>query len=154
MKKVLFTLLAVMLVLAPVSAKNDVAVGVNLGTNMGVGFQYQMKDFDLVGNVGYSLLDLQNPHLSVDAAASYKVYEFAINKAKFDVTVGLGGSANIPFTQGGGFGVAALVPVGLRYSLDAKNVPLDFILRVSPGVQILPKVGFGWGANLAVLWRF
>ncbi len=152
MKKVVFAILAVMLVLVPVSAQSNFALGLNLGTNMGVGFQFQMKDFDLVGNVGYSLVDAK--HLSVDAAASYKVADFAISKAQFDVTAGIGGYVNIPFSDQASLGAAVLVPVGVKYSLANKNVPLDFILRLSPGLRILPDLGFGFGGNLAILWRF
>lgn len=151
MRKVFLTLVIITLILVPVTANNSFALGLNLGTNMGLGVQYQMKDFDLVGNVGYGLL---KGFLSVDAAASYKVTDFTVGKARIDVTAGAGGLVGVPLTKDGGLAVAAIVPVGLKYSMPNKDVPLDFYLRVSPGVQILPEIDFYWGANLAVLWRF
>ncbi|HOQ93880.1 MAG: hypothetical protein QM434_08185 [Spirochaetota bacterium] len=151
MRKVLLTVVVITLILVPVSAKNSFAVGVNLGTNMGAGVQYQMKDFDLVGNVGYGLL---HGVLSVDAAASYTVTNFTINKVRIDVTGGVGGYLGVPFTTDGDLAVSVIVPVGLKYSMPNKDVPLDFYLRVSPGLQVLPELDFVWGANLAVLWRF
>jgi|SRR5690554_6345267 hypothetical protein len=152
MRKVLLTLVVITLILVPVSAKNALAVGVNLGTNAGVAVQYQLSDFDVVANVGYNFLN--QGYLSADVTASYKVTDFNIGEALIDVTAGFGALMGIPVTSGAQFGVAAMVPVGLRYSLDSKEVPLDFYLRVAPGVQILPKLDFAWGANFAVLWRF
>ncbi len=108
MRKVLLTVVVITLILVPVSAKNSFAVGVNLGTNMGAGVQYQMKDFDLVGNVGYGLL---HGVLSVDAAASYTVTNFTINKVRIDVTGGVGGYLGVPFRGCG-------QKVGLSMMLD------------------------------------
>ncbi len=59
-----------------------------------------------------------------------------------------------PLTTDGDLAVSVIVPVGLKYSMPNKDVPLDFYLRVSPGFQVLPELDFVWGANLAVLWRF
>ncbi len=151
MRKIVLTVVVITLILVPVSAKNSFSAGLNLGTNMGVGLQYQMKDFDLVGNVGYGLL---HGALSVDAAASYKATDFTINKVRIDVTAGIGANIGVPLATDGELAVSAIVPIGLKYSMPNKDVPLDFFLRVSPGVQILPKLDFVWGANLAVLWRF
>lgn len=151
MKKASLIVVIITLILIPVTAKNSVALGLNLGTNMGLGVQYQMKGVDLVGNVGYGLL---HGVISVDAAASYTVTDFTIGKARIDVTAGAGGYVGVPLTKDGDVSVSALVPVGLKYSMPNQDVPLDFYLRVSPGIQILPKVDFAWGANVAVLWRF
>jgi hypothetical protein len=63
MKKVLLALILVALVLVPATAatdgvaKSDLAVGLNLGTNTGVGVQYRMDKFDIVGNVGLRILE-------------------------------------------------------------------------------------------------
>ena len=62
MKKVLLALILVALVLVPAAAaterasKTDLAVGLNLGTNNGVGIQYRMNDFDIIANVGFGFL--------------------------------------------------------------------------------------------------
>ncbi|HPZ15677.1 MAG TPA: hypothetical protein PLX25_03340 [Sphaerochaeta sp.] len=151
MRKVVLTLAIITLILVPVAATNSFALGLNLGTNTGLGVQYQMNDFDVVGNVGYGLL---NGFISVDAAASYKVADFSINKARFDVTAGVGGYVGIPLDSDSKLSLAVIVPVGLKYSLANKDWPLDFYLRFSPGVQVLDEVKFFWGANVAALWRF
>ena len=157
MKKVLLALILVALVLVPVTAaterasKTDLAVGLNLGTNSGVGVQYRMNDFDLIGNLGF---DLFNGYLSVDAAANYKVAEFNIEKAQFDVTVGGGAYLGIPIESGAKLGLAAIIPVGIVYSMNNNDFPLDFYLRIAPGISILPDVGFHVGGYLGALWRF
>lgn len=157
MKKVLLAVLLLAMVLLPATAaerasKTDLAVGLNLGTNTGVGVQYRMNDFDVIGNVGFGFIG--GSSLSVDAAANYKVAEFNIEKAQFDVTVGGGAALSIPFEEGKKLGLAAIVPVGIVYSMDNKDLPLDFYLRLAPGVSILPDVGFHMGGYIGALWRF
>ncbi len=157
MKKVLLALILVALILVPVTAatggaaKSDLAVGLNLGTNTGVGVQYRMKDFDLVGNLGFGFLD---GYLSFDAAANFKVTEFEIEKAAFDVTVGGGAYVGIPIKSGAKLGLAAIAPIGVMYSLDNKDVPLDFYLRIAPGLWFLPEVGLYFNGYIGALWRF
>lgn len=157
MKKVLLALILVTLVLVPATAategvsKSDFAVGLNLGTNTGVGVQYRMNDFDLIGNIGF---DLFNGYLSVDAAANYKVAEFNIEEAQFDVTVGGGAYVGIPLESSKDLGLAVIVPVGIVYSMNNADFPLDFYLRIAPGIRILPDVGFHIGGYLGALWRF
>ncbi|MGE4468233.1 hypothetical protein [Sphaerochaeta sp.] len=156
MKKVLLAVLLLAMVLLPATAaegvsKTDLAVGLNLGTNTGVGVQYRMNDFDVIGNVGFGFLN--GSHLSVDAAANYKVAEFNIEKAQFDVTVGGGAAISIPFDESK-MGLAAIVPVGLVYSMNNQDFPLDFYLRIAPGIAILPDVDAYFGGYVGALWRF
>jgi hypothetical protein len=157
MKKVLLALILVALIVVPVTAatggaaKSDLAVGLNLGTNTGVGVQYRMNDFDIVGNLGFGFLD---GYLSFDVAANYKVTEFEIEKAKFDVTVGGGAYVGIPIKSGAKLGLAAIAPVGVMYSLDNNDVPLDFYLRIAPGLWLLPDVSFHFSGYVGALWRF
>ncbi len=159
MKKVLLALILVALIVVPVTAatggaaKSDLAVGLNLGTNTGVGVQYRMNDFDIVGNVG---LENFGGTLAVDAAANFAFYEFEIEKAKFDVTAGAGLALSIPF-DGSGVSLEAIIPVGLFYSMNNDDFPLDFYLRVGPTVRIIKGtkanlIG-GYGV-LGALWRF
>ena len=152
MRKVVLTLAIITLILVPVAATNSFALGLNLGTNTGLGVQYQMNDFDVVGNVGYGFLN--NGYISVDAAASYKVADFSINKAHFDVTAGIGGLLGISLDSEEKLSVAVILPVGLKYSLANKDWPLDFYFRVFPGLKVFKGVDFVWGANVAALWRF
>jgi len=158
MKKVLLALILVALVLVPAAAaterasKTDLAVGLNLGTNNGVGIQYRMNDFDIIANVGFGFLGGNS--LSVDAAANYKITEFEIEKAQFDVTVGGGAYLGVLFGATDPIYLAAIAPVGVVYSMNNDEFPLDFYLRVAPGVKILPKIGFHFGGYLGALWRF
>ena len=156
MKKVLLVLLLVALALVPATAaerasKTDLAVGLNLGTNSGVGVQYRMNDFDLIGNLGFGFIGGSN--LSFDAAANYKVTEFNIDKAQFDVTVGGGVAMAVPLGEGD-FRLAAIAPVGVVYSMNDRDFPLDFYLRVAPGLQVIPAIDFYFAGYLGALWRF
>lgn len=155
-KKAMLVLILIALVVLPATAaqrasKTDLAVGLNLGTNTGAGVQYRLNDLDIIGNVGLGFLG--GSTLSVDAAANYKVYTFSIDKYDFDVTVGGGAALSVPF-DGSNVGLAAMVPVGIVYSLDDKDFPLDFYIRLAPGLKILPSVGFYFGGYLGALWRF
>ena len=63
MKKKLALLALVFVVLvtpafsAGVSKDNSVGVGLNLGTNTGVGLRFGLGDFDILSNLGFSMLD-------------------------------------------------------------------------------------------------
>ena len=139
MKKVLLALILVALIVVPVTAatggaaKSDLAVGLNLGTNTGVGVQYRMNDFDIVGNVG---LENFGGTLAADVAANYAVYDFNIEKAKFDVTVGVGLAMSLPFVDGN-ISLGVIIPFGLFYSMDNNDFPLDFYLRVGPSIRLI-----------------
>lgn len=159
MKKVLLALILVALVLVPVTAategvsKSDFAVGLNLGTNTGVGVQYRMNNFDIVGNAG---LENFGGTLAADVAANFAFYEFEIEKVKFDVTVGVGVALSLPFDTAH-VSLEIIIPFGLFYSMNNKDFPLDFYLRVGPTVRIIKGdkanlIG-GYGV-LGALWRF
>ncbi|MGE4453880.1 MAG: hypothetical protein AB7D92_05045 [Sphaerochaeta sp.] len=154
MKKMLLAVLLLALVLLPATAaerasKTDLAVGLNLGTNSGVGVQYRMNDFDVIGNLGFDVFD---GTFAVDAAANYKVAEFSIEKADFDVTVGGGVALNL----GSDINLAAIVPVGVAYHLENNDFPLDFYFRTGPAFRLIKesKEFFGWYGALGALWRF
>ncbi|WP_320127731.1 hypothetical protein [uncultured Sphaerochaeta sp.] len=166
MKKVLCLMILVALVLVPATsatynlssaAKSTYAVGLNIGTNTGIGFQYRVnKDFDLIGNLGLEYFGISR--LSFDVAANYKVSQFSIENADFIVTVGLGGLVAIPLESGVGFDLSALVPVGLVYSFDKDVAPIDIYLRLAPGLRIIQNnsvhLGLGFSGYLGALWRF
>lgn len=152
MKKVLLMLVLIALVVIPVSAANDLAVGLNLGTTAGVGARYRMDDFDIVGNLSIGFIGGSN--LALDAAANYKVYDFEINNEPFDVTVGGGLAVAIPLGSGE-FRMEIIVPVGLNYSLKNDDLPLDFYLRVGPSIRVVKgSAGLigGYGV-IGALWR-
>lgn len=166
MKKLMIALALIVLVLIPVSAasmdttgiaKSKYAVGVNLGTNSGIGFQYRMnKKFDLIGNIG--LNNFGTHKLALDAAMNFKLTEFAIEEQMFYVTIGAGAFVGIPIQEGYKVDLSALVPIGLVYSFDEDVVPLDLYVRVAPGLQIIKDgefdLDFDFRSYIGALWRF
>ncbi|HHT79768.1 MAG TPA: hypothetical protein GXZ69_00825 [Spirochaetales bacterium] len=160
----LIVLALLALVLAPVAsaplkassaAYSKYALGLNLGTNTGLGFQIRAnRDFDIIGNLGLENFD--SSHLSFDVAANYKIAEFNIDRAEFDVTMGLGANVAIPLSSEQGFDFSVLVPFGVVYHFT--EVPIDVYFRLAPGLQIVKGndvgLGFGFSAFLGGLWRF
>ncbi len=166
MKKRIYPIVAILLVLVlvPLTAApfrgtsasySKFALGLNLGTNTGLGFQYRAnRDFDVIGNLG--LNDFGVDHLSFDMAANYKISEFWIDRADFDVTMGLGVNVGIPLKEGENINFAVLVPFGIMYHFT--EVPIDMYIRLAPGVRIIKggnvDIGFDMSAFIGALWRF
>jgi hypothetical protein len=166
MKKKVFIVLAVVCLLAtPLMAANSYkgstdkgsfGIGLNLGTNTGVGMRFGMGNFDVLANVG--LNNFSTNTLSADAAVSYLVYTIdGGNKyIQFPITVGAGGSCAMTFGDDFSISVAALVPVGIEYTFV--DVPITCYLRIAPGVQILSAndlhIGLGFAGYIGALWNF
>ena len=149
MKRIIIIAVLALVVVFPVTAASTSwAAGLNIGTGASLAGQFQMDKFKLNVNLGYGFV---NKYVAADVWADYQVYEFNINKARFGVTAGAG--ANIGVAQKA-FGLAVIVPVGVVYRLENQNFPLDFYLRVQPGVAILPDVGFHIDAYIGAVWRF
>ena len=160
----LIVLALLLLILAPVTsaslrtssaAYSKFALGLNLGTNTGLGFQYRVnRDFDVIGNLGLNNFGVS--HLSFDMAANYKVSEFTIDRADFDVTMGLGVNVGIPLSSGNGVHFAVLAPIGIMYHIH--DVPIDLYFRLAPGLQIVQgdvvDIDFAISAFIGALWRF
>ena len=137
------------------AAYSKYALGLNLGTNTGLGFQVRAnRDFDIIGNLG--LDNFNSSQLSFDVAANYKINEFSIDRADFDVTMGLGVNVGIPLNSDDGFDFSVLVPFGIVYHFT--EVPIDVYFRLAPGIQIVKGndvgLGFGFSAFLGGLWIF
>lgn len=151
MKKKLLTLVALMvIVIAPTFANNlfsqssDLSVGVGLGTNNGVAAKYKIdKDWTVGAVVGVG-----TSGFTVDAVGLMNVSQFEIEKEKFDVNAGGG----LAMSFGGGFGLAALGAVEVTHSFKG-DLPIDVLLRLEPGLAILPSVGFTMQATIQGLWR-
>lgn len=157
-------LILILLVLVPVtsatlrtsnSSQSKYALGINLGTNTGLGFQYRAnRDFDVIGNLG--LNNFGTSHLSFDMAANYKINEFWIDNADFDVTMGLGVNVGIPVSDGHGVNFSVLVPFGIVYHFE--SVPIDMYVRIAPGLRILHEgavaINVGFSGFIGALWRF
>jgi len=166
MKKVLIVLALICLVAFPVMAgnsytgatkKNSVGVGLNLGTNTGVGLRFGMGSFDILANVGINNFSFKPFTLSADAAASYKVYTIDGGKdLKFPITVGVGAKAAIAFGDTTAVDLGVLVPVGIEYTFS--EVPVTLYIRLAPGVKLLEatafKIGFDYSGYIGALWNF
>lgn len=149
MKRIIIIAILALVVVFPVAAAStSYALGLNIGTGAGLAGQFQMDKFKLNVNLGYGFV---NKHVTADVWADYQVYEFNINKARFGVTAGAGANLGIAEKV---FRLAVIVPVGLVYRLENQNFPLDFYLRVQPGVTVLPDVGFHIDAYIGAVWRF
>ncbi len=80
-KRVILAILLVLLILAPVTAasyrgseKNGtVGVGLNVGTNTGLGLKFGMGDFDIQANIGLNVSSISASGIVLggDVAASY-----------------------------------------------------------------------------------
>lgn len=166
MKKVLIVLTLICLVAFPVMAgnsytgvtkKNSVGVGLNLGTNTGVGLRFGMGSFDILANVGINNFSFSPFTLSADAAASYNVYTIDGGKnLKFPITVGAGAKTSIKFADTVDFNLGVVVPVGIEYTFA--EVPVTLYVRLAPGIQLLEaskfKIGFDFAGYIGALWNF
>ena len=164
MRKVIIALLALMLIALPLTAgtigaskKDSVGLGLNIGTNTGLGVKYGFGDFDLLANIGLADFRVDPFALGVDAALSYQVYDIEIDRNNhMPVTVGIGGNVNFVFDDKAKIDVSLLVPVGIEYTFN--KVPFNLYLRLAPGVQIFKNsdvdFGFDFQANIGVLYMF
>ena len=102
-----------------VAKKNSVGLGLNLGTNTGVGLRFGMGEFDVLANVGLNNFKFNPFTLSADASASYNVYTIDGGRnCKFPITVGAGVSTAMTFADGFGLDLSVLVPVGIEYTFS------------------------------------
>ena len=166
-KKVLLIALLVALILAPVTAasyrgseKNGTfGVGLNLGTNTGVGLKFGMGDFDILANIGLSNFQVSADRFSLagDIAASYEVYDVDFGKGHH-MPITVGGGVTMGFTIGEQFGLdlSVVVPVGVSYQIP--DFPMQFYLRLAPGLMLLKqtefKLDFGFAGYIGALWMF
>ncbi len=166
MKKVVLVVLLVALILAPVMAANNpmqkysgatkkdsLGIGLNLGTNTGVGISYGMGKYDVIADIGLNNFGVYPLSLRADCCFVYTLYDvvlsddLGISKATLPVTVGLAGAAGLTFADDFQFGVSVLVPVGIQYTFD--NFPCTLYLRIAPGLSLVDQSGFAIGFGFA-----
>ena len=168
-KKVLVLLVIALMAAVPAMAAStrgaaddgSVGIGLNLGTNTGLGMKFGMGKFDIVANVGLDVLHISNGNLSLggDVGFQYEVYDIQIDGPHhMPVTVGL--LVPMGFTFGNQFamhlGVQAMA--GLEYMIP--DVPVLFYLRVGLGVDMRIVggdgfgLGFGGSGALGVMYVF
>ena len=164
-KKVLLIALLVALILAPVTAasyrgsENDGAIGVglNLGTNTGVGLKFGFGDFDVLANIGLDNFRFNPFSLGGDVAVSYEVYDFDFGRGHhMPLTVGLGAKTGFDFAKTFGFDLAVVVPVGISYQIP--DFPMQFYLRLAPGLGLFNdsnfNLKFAFAGYIGALWMF
>lgn len=165
-KKIVLVAILIALVAVPafsakslVSDNSGFAIGLNLGTNTGVGMSYKMKDFTLAGNVGFGLLSLPDMNINVDVFALYDVYAIELDRQnKLPISLGVGGSANIAFPENADaqFSLAALGLAQIAYTFP--KAPFELYLRLGLGYNMAFAPEFsgklGWTGALGCLYHF
>lgn len=159
-KKVLLVALLVALILAPVTAASyrgseqdgAIGVGLNLGTNTGVGLKFGFGDFDILANIGVADFEFNPFYLGGDVAVSYELYDFDFGHGHhLPLTLGAGiltGFGFDPFK----FALSVVFPLGVSYQIP--DFPMQFYLRVAPGLSVYPEIDFDIAAYLGALWMF
>ena len=166
-KKVLVLLVVAILAITPAMAANSkgasedgsVGIGLNLGTNTGLGLKFGMGKFDIFANIGLDMFSLGSDGLRLggDVGVSYEVYDIDLGgKHHMPVTLGLWVPMAFSFSNNFAMNVSALVQAGLEYQIP--DFPLAFYLRLAPGVGIVNdskfNVDFDFAAYIGVLWMF
>ncbi len=170
-KKVLLIALLVALLLAPLSAasirgtENDGAVGVglNLGTNMGVGLKFGFGDFDVLANIGLDSFSLDGNGLGLggDVAFSWNYYTIDGGRdLQFPLTVGAGVTSSFHFGNPFFVNLAVIFPLGIEYNFEQLNpdVPITMYVRLAPGFTLFNggefSVKFAFAGYIGALWMF
>ncbi|MBK5201620.1 MAG: hypothetical protein JJE21_08870 [Spirochaetaceae bacterium] len=130
------------------------SAGISLGTNSGAQVNYRVNDQLTTETIlGFGAL---NTNLNVEYYGMYKVNEFRINDAMFNVNTGLGVSFGTNFSDT--VSIAPLAAGEITYSFD-DEFPLDIGLRagIGPEFKFINNIlifGPSWNAGLYGLWRF
>lgn len=148
--------------LGGVSEDNSFGVGLNLGTNTGVGLRFGFGDFDILSNIGFDVLNVFSGNfvLAGDVTASWNFYTIDGGRGlEFPLTVGVGANTAIAFNDGVSASLSAIVPVGIEYNFSQiSDVPITMYLRLAPGLRIISAnrvdVGFAFAGYLGAIWNF
>ena len=159
MKKALIVIALIVLVLVPVMAKEGFALGIELGEPTGVTFGYKVDDkWDgyVTAAVGFGKVS----YLDAVCGAQFKVTDFKIGKAQFDVNVGGQAGINLLFGDANALAIAVRGTGSVSYDWTWKNVG-DFTayLRLAFGARF--KVSgeasldtFSWAGALGCVYHF
>ena len=159
MKKALIVIALIVLVLVPVMAKEGFALGIELGEPTGVTFGYKVDDkWDgyVTAAVGFGKVS----YLDAVCGAQFKVTDFKIGKAQFDVNVGGQAGINLLFGDANALAIAVRGTGSVSYDWTWKNVG-DFTayLRLALGARF--KVSgeasldtFSWAGALGCVYHF
>ena len=152
MKKKLVLILLIVLALSPLMAANSFSfdevlngeknwgIGLNLGNPTGLMAELNTKDYDFYLNLGFDYN--YNFGFSGAVGVDYKITEFNIEKAKFDV--GIGGEVPVAVTSGF-FLVKGLFTGSVSYQFE--EIPLKTYIRLGLGAEFNTSNGFGFGSG-------
>ncbi len=162
-KKLLILLVAALIAAMPAMAAStrgaaedgSIGIGLNLGTNSGLGLKFGMGKFDIFADVGLSVIG--GTGLGVDAGVSYEVYDADFGGGHhMPITVGVMVPMSFRWNNPFAWDLGVLAQVGLEYQIP--DVPVLFYLRVGLGanLNIAPsfKPDVGGSGNIGVLYVF
>ena len=166
-KKVLVLLVVAVLAVAPAMAadyrgsaeEGSVGVGINLGTNTGLGLKFGMGKFDIFADVGLDAWHIGSDGVGLggDVGVSYEVYDIDLGgKHHMPITVGLMVPMGFFFGNSFAMSLGIQAMAGLEYQIP--DVPVLFYLRVGLGVNLIIAPEFkpdvGGAGSLGVLYVF
>ncbi len=167
-KKVLLVAVLALLLLAPLTAAStrgtasdgSVGVGLNLGTNTGLGLKFGMGKFDVIANIGVDAMHIGSNGVGLggDIGAFYEVYDIEIDRRNhLPVTVGLMAPMGFFFGEQFAMNVGVLAAAGIEYTIP--DVPINLYLRLGFGVDLGitnngVEAGFGFSGGVGALWMF
>ena len=129
MKKTIVIIALVAMIIAPLAAKSILpsqqkggfAIGLELGQPAGITFDYKIDnkwDGYITAAFGY----VGSTYIDAVLGGQYKVAEFKVDKAVFDVNVGVQAGANILLGNAKGVMIAARGTASISYDWTWKNV--------------------------------
>ena len=159
MKKALIVLALIVLAVVPVMAKEGFAIGLELGQPTGVTFDYKI-DSKWDGYVTAAFGFGSTSYIDAVVGGQYKVTDFEIGKAQFDVNVGLQAGVNVLFGDTNAFAIAVRGTGSVSYDWTWKNVgdftaylrlALGARFKVSGDAELKP---FSWAGALGLVYHF
>ena len=162
-KKILVVCLLIALVLVPATAasykgatkNNTLGLGLNVGTNSGLGLKAGIGKSDIIADLGFGALNFD---FSIDAAYMYEVASIKLNNHNsIPVTVGGGANVGIDFKSFDSVNVGVFGMAGLEYTF--KDVPINLYGRLGLGLNLGVEgdqvdAGFGWMLHIGALYMF
>ncbi len=165
MKKAIVIIALIAMIIAPVAAasilpsqqKGGFAVGLELGQPTGITFDYKIDskwDGYITAAFGFGNVS----YIDAILGGQYKVTEFKIDKAAFDVNVGLQAGANFVLGESKGVRIAVRGTGSVSYDWTWKNVG-DFTAYLRAGVGYAIALsdsvsgGISWNAALGCVYH-
>ena len=141
------------------SAKNTMGVGLNLGTDTGVGLKFGMGKFDVTADIGLDLFEIGDSiKIGGDAGVMYEVYDVQF-KGKHHMPITVGGLLGLEGSVGSENSLKLNFAVGAGLEYTFPQVPINLYFRAYPlGLRLAfeDKVGIKYygAAQIGALWVF